>query len=195
MISQKFQIEECNACVAPASRLKPAGFALNSRAFDARSRRKFLSRGLGAAVYLLCACCSSHAALPAGWTEPHRTSHLNGTMPVGGNLGMLDGHVEWRRFQQMRVRNTAFPFFFGLPAVFNLPRRNLNYFGGLCRQVTRAGDGGNTLVKLSKYKSGNAKCRQQLAGFAAARHQRRFDVLPADEMMHRDCDAPHRKLT
>jgi prepilin-type processing-associated H-X9-DG protein len=36
------------------------------------------------------------ATIADGWTEPHRTSHLNGTMPVGGNLGMLDGHVEWR---------------------------------------------------------------------------------------------------
>jgi prepilin-type processing-associated H-X9-DG protein len=35
---------------------------------------------------------------------PHRTYHMRGTMPVGGNLGMLDGHVEWRKFQSMHVR-------------------------------------------------------------------------------------------
>ena len=35
-----------------------------------------------------------------GWTG-HRTSHLNGALPAGGNLGMLDGHVEWRSFTNM----------------------------------------------------------------------------------------------
>jgi hypothetical protein len=44
MISQKLQTEERNICVTPAM------FAFNSRAFDARSRLKSLSRGLGAAV-------------------------------------------------------------------------------------------------------------------------------------------------
>jgi prepilin-type N-terminal cleavage/methylation domain-containing protein/prepilin-type processing-associated H-X9-DG protein len=38
-----------------------------------------------------------------GWPG-HRTSHLSGTLPVGGNLGMLDGHVEWRVFQKMSPR-------------------------------------------------------------------------------------------
>jgi prepilin-type processing-associated H-X9-DG protein len=39
--------------------------------------------------------------------------HLNGPIPAGGNLAMLDGHVEWRPFSQMRVRTTATstPFF------------------------------------------------------------------------------------
>jgi len=63
MISQKFQTGERSVCVTPASRLKPAMFALNSRVFDARSRLKSLSRGLGAAAFLLGACCSSHAEL------------------------------------------------------------------------------------------------------------------------------------
>ena len=45
-----------------------------------------------------------------GWPPPnfplfqHRTAHLNGTMPRGGNIGMLDGHVEWRKFQYMLPR-------------------------------------------------------------------------------------------
>ena len=69
MTSQKLQTGERNVGAAPASRLKPAGFALNPRAFDARSRLQSLSRGLGAAVFLLCACGSSHAALPAGWGD------------------------------------------------------------------------------------------------------------------------------
>jgi prepilin-type processing-associated H-X9-DG protein len=34
---------------------------------------------------------------PAG-ARPQHTSHLNGLDPVGGNVGFLDGHGEWRRF-------------------------------------------------------------------------------------------------
>jgi prepilin-type processing-associated H-X9-DG protein len=34
-----------------------------------------------------------------------RTSHIDTkNFPTGGNLGMLDGHVEWRKFMQMHVR-------------------------------------------------------------------------------------------
>jgi prepilin-type N-terminal cleavage/methylation domain-containing protein/prepilin-type processing-associated H-X9-DG protein len=52
-----------------------------------------------------------YTGISGGWGEPHRTPHLNGQMPAGGNLGMLDGHVEWRRFADMRVRNLAAPYF------------------------------------------------------------------------------------
>lgn len=47
----------------------------------------------------------------------HRTSHLTGGSPLGGNVGMLDGHVEWRKFQYMlprtvgSVNGTAIPVF------------------------------------------------------------------------------------
>ncbi len=34
----------------------------------------------------------------------HRTSHVVRNFPVGGNIGMLDGHVEWRKFQYMLPR-------------------------------------------------------------------------------------------
>jgi len=34
----------------------------------------------------------------------HITAHMNGNVPRGGNLAMLDGHVEWRKFQRMNVR-------------------------------------------------------------------------------------------
>ena len=34
------------------------------------------------------------APFPDG--RSHRASHLAGKFPLGGNLGMLDGHVEWR---------------------------------------------------------------------------------------------------
>jgi prepilin-type N-terminal cleavage/methylation domain-containing protein/prepilin-type processing-associated H-X9-DG protein len=34
----------------------------------------------------------------------HRTAHMTKNMPEGGNIGMLDGHVEWRKFQFMLPR-------------------------------------------------------------------------------------------
>jgi prepilin-type N-terminal cleavage/methylation domain-containing protein/prepilin-type processing-associated H-X9-DG protein len=34
----------------------------------------------------------------------HSTAHLNGRLPAGGNIGMLDGHVEWRKFMYMFPR-------------------------------------------------------------------------------------------
>jgi prepilin-type processing-associated H-X9-DG protein len=37
--------------------------------------------------------------------KPFCSSHLsNGAIPAGGNMGMFDGHVEWRRFQNMIAR-------------------------------------------------------------------------------------------
>jgi prepilin-type N-terminal cleavage/methylation domain-containing protein/prepilin-type processing-associated H-X9-DG protein len=45
-----------------------------------------------------------------GWgngSKPHSTAHLgNNGLPVGGNLVMLDGHVEWRKFDKMVVRTS-----------------------------------------------------------------------------------------
>lgn len=32
-------------------------------------------------------------------------NHLEGQLPAGGNLTMLDGHVEWRKFQFMTIRS------------------------------------------------------------------------------------------
>ncbi|MBI4659263.1 MAG: type II secretion system protein [Verrucomicrobia bacterium] len=46
-----------------------------------------------------------------GWREAHSAPHLNGKMPAGGNLLMLDGHVEWRRFEKMVVRTVGSPSF------------------------------------------------------------------------------------
>ena len=40
-----------------------------------------------------------------GGTKPHSTAHLaSSRLPAGGNLLFLDSHVEWRKFQDMRVR-------------------------------------------------------------------------------------------
>jgi type II secretory pathway pseudopilin PulG len=41
------------------------------------------------------------------------SAHLEGrSIPVGGNIGMLDAHVEWRRFQDMINRTAASPHFY-----------------------------------------------------------------------------------
>ncbi|MGH7969858.1 MAG: prepilin-type N-terminal cleavage/methylation domain-containing protein [Limisphaerales bacterium] len=46
----------------------------------------------------------NYTDVQGGYTKLHTTPHLNGRYPDGGNLGMIDGHVEWRRFQLMHVR-------------------------------------------------------------------------------------------
>lgn len=48
-----------------------------------------------------------------GVTYPHICPHLDGAYPAGGNVAMLDGHVEWRRFQQMTIRTSgSLPYFY-----------------------------------------------------------------------------------
>jgi len=39
-----------------------------------------------------------------GWVKPHRTPHLNGPLPAGGNVCYLDGHVSWTKWIGMRLR-------------------------------------------------------------------------------------------
>lgn len=41
-------------------------------------------------------------AIPA-----HTTPHLKGSMPVGGHVGMLDSHIEWRKFEKMTPRTSG----------------------------------------------------------------------------------------
>jgi len=47
---------------------------------------------------------NTYTGIAGGWAKPHRTSHLDGTLPSGGNVGMLDGHVAWRKFREMTPR-------------------------------------------------------------------------------------------
>ncbi len=46
-----------------------------------------------------------------GYVKHHLSPHLNGKMPLGGNVVMLDSHVQWRKFKDMHVRTTAAPYF------------------------------------------------------------------------------------
>ena len=48
-----------------------------------------------------------------GVTKGNNSGHLEGrSVPVGGNMGMLDGHVEWRPFKQMINRTSSSPWFY-----------------------------------------------------------------------------------
>jgi prepilin-type processing-associated H-X9-DG protein len=51
----------------------------------------------------------NYTSIQGGFRLPHLSPHLNlnGRFPVGGNLGMLDGHVEWRKFADMTPRTTG----------------------------------------------------------------------------------------
>jgi len=45
--------------------------------------------------------------ISGGWSEKHKTPHLSGNLPSGGNVAMLDGHVEWRNFKLMQARTSG----------------------------------------------------------------------------------------
>lgn len=45
-----------------------------------------------------------YSGIRGGWSKPHATAHLDGRLPAGGNLLYLDGHAQWRRFKDMRIR-------------------------------------------------------------------------------------------
>jgi len=48
-----------------------------------------------------------------GVTKGHISAHMkNATIPDGGTVGMLDGHAEWRPFNQMIARTSAAPYFY-----------------------------------------------------------------------------------
>jgi len=45
-----------------------------------------------------------YTGIQGGSTILHNTPHMKGRLPAGGNVLFLDGHGEWRRFEQMVVR-------------------------------------------------------------------------------------------
>lgn len=54
---------------------------------------------------------NNYTRIWGGSATPHRSSHLQGPMPEGGNLFFLDGHTEWRPFRRMRIRTDGNPPF------------------------------------------------------------------------------------
>jgi prepilin-type N-terminal cleavage/methylation domain-containing protein len=51
-----------------------------------------------------------YTKIDGGW-KGHQAAHLEGKLPAGGNLVLLDGHAEWRKFNLMHVRTTGDPSF------------------------------------------------------------------------------------
>jgi len=49
----------------------------------------------------------NYTDIVGGYATAETSAHLAGHFPVGGNLGMLDGHVEWRKFDDMTPRTTG----------------------------------------------------------------------------------------
>ena len=53
------------------------------------------------------------ASVPGGYNKQHISAHMGTTaIPDGGNVGMLDGHAEWRPFNQMINRVSSAPYFY-----------------------------------------------------------------------------------
>lgn len=50
---------------------------------------------------------NQYTKIMGGWSEKvngHRTAHMEGKLPEGGNLLYLDGHAAWKQFSAMKVR-------------------------------------------------------------------------------------------
>ena len=54
---------------------------------------------------------NNYTRILGGSPTSHRSPHLLGAMPKGGNLFFLDGHTEWRPFHRMRIRTDGNPSF------------------------------------------------------------------------------------
>jgi prepilin-type N-terminal cleavage/methylation domain-containing protein len=59
---------------------------------------------------------ANFTAIDGGWNingvlQPHRTSHLIGNLPAGGNSAYKDGHVQWTKWQTMTPRTNGGPYF------------------------------------------------------------------------------------
>jgi prepilin-type N-terminal cleavage/methylation domain-containing protein/prepilin-type processing-associated H-X9-DG protein len=46
-------------------------------------------------------------SITGGFRVPHTTAHMKGRVPRGGNVAMLDAHVEWKKFELMTPRTTG----------------------------------------------------------------------------------------
>jgi hypothetical protein len=49
----------------------------------------------------------NYTEVNGGFYKPHLSPHLKGQFPVGGTVGFKDGHVAWRRFDDMNQRATG----------------------------------------------------------------------------------------
>jgi prepilin-type N-terminal cleavage/methylation domain-containing protein len=49
----------------------------------------------------------NYTEIQGGFPKLHLSPHLNGRVPSGGNQSYLDGHGEWKKFDEMRPRTSA----------------------------------------------------------------------------------------
>jgi prepilin-type N-terminal cleavage/methylation domain-containing protein len=54
---------------------------------------------------------NNYIGINGGWAKPHRSPHMAGKLPSGGNVGMLDGSGRWFKFQVMLPRTVSYPYF------------------------------------------------------------------------------------
>jgi prepilin-type N-terminal cleavage/methylation domain-containing protein/prepilin-type processing-associated H-X9-DG protein len=69
----------------------------------------------GVSAFLPAKLTYNWTRVEGGYTLNFTSPHLkNATIPDGGNIGMLDGHVEWRRFQLLlpRAGGGGDPYFY-----------------------------------------------------------------------------------
>jgi prepilin-type N-terminal cleavage/methylation domain-containing protein len=48
----------------------------------------------------------NYTSVSGGFRLAHRSPHLSGQFPAGGNVGFKDSHVEWRKFDNMQQRSS-----------------------------------------------------------------------------------------
>jgi prepilin-type N-terminal cleavage/methylation domain-containing protein/prepilin-type processing-associated H-X9-DG protein len=49
----------------------------------------------------------NYTQIQGGYSKLHLAAHLEGKIPAGGNVAMLDGHAEWRKFRSMLPRTDS----------------------------------------------------------------------------------------
>ncbi|HTY86195.1 MAG TPA: prepilin-type N-terminal cleavage/methylation domain-containing protein [Candidatus Acidoferrum sp.] len=49
----------------------------------------------------------NYVNVAGGFYKPHISPHLKGAVPAGGNIGFKDGHVAWRKFDDMDARSNC----------------------------------------------------------------------------------------
>ncbi|MCS7089598.1 MAG: type II secretion system protein [Verrucomicrobiota bacterium] len=46
-------------------------------------------------------------SIQGGYPKPHRSAHLKGRVPSGGDLGMMDGSIQWKKWELMTPRTVG----------------------------------------------------------------------------------------
>lgn len=95
VIDPQFTVGNLNTLKTNASDAVLVADATISQGAIANAQRQFVRDPSG----------TSFRRVIGGATYVHKSNHLNGNLPAGGNLTMADGHVEWRPWRTMLNRN------------------------------------------------------------------------------------------